>query len=403
MDVREGRPVPETCSVGTAARNLLSARQPVSPFADPPPTAEVLSVSEVGGAFALTALQPEWNALLADSDDQVFYRSELLQAWVRHFAPSSPLRVLIARSRSGRLEAALPLLWGRTLSLGLPARILHAPSNIHTCRFDLVARDGAAAARALFAHLASDPSWDVLRLPNVPDGGQAWHLQRVALEAGFPVGTWQAHRSPYARLPSSVEALRQKWGKDLRASLRRRRRRLDERGQITVECFTGGPELEERLGECFAVEASGWKGRCGTAVLNQPRVRRFFWDVARAAQAHGYLCLYLLRLDGRPIAADFALRYRRRYLSFRAGYDERFATCSPGQLLTAASQEDCVRAGIEEFDLLGADLAWKRDWADQVRPHGWVFIFRDSRLGRALWRSKFQWLPSLKRWLTRGR
>ena len=60
---------------------------------------------------------------------------------------------------------------------------------------------------ALFAHLAADSSWDVLRLSDVPERGAAFALLEEAKAHGMPVGTWASVCSPYVLLPGSYEEL----------------------------------------------------------------------------------------------------------------------------------------------------------------------------------------------------
>ena len=124
---------------------------------------------------------------------------------------------------------------------------------------------GPLRVSSFFAYLAADKSWDMLKIMDVPAGGNAWHLYRAAEAAGFPVGAWESQRSPYLDLPSSHDKLLKPMNARFRANLRRRRRRLEDLGTVTVERVTGGAGLQERLDECFAIERKGWKGLDGNS------------------------------------------------------------------------------------------------------------------------------------------
>lgn len=388
---------------GPAPRNTLTRVLPASEVFDVPASSGRLRVEEVRTAEALAALREEWNQLLARANDQVFYRHEVLCAWLTHFAPTASLRVLTARGPHGRLCAVLPLLEGHGLCAGVPVRTLHSPTNAHSCRFDLVAEDAPAAGAAFLQHLQADPDWDLLRLEDVPHGGHAWSLQHAAEDAGLPVGSEPTMQSPYVLLPRSVPELQAGWSRNLRAGVRRRMKRLEEHGPVEVEQVRGGPRLTERLAEGFELERSGWKGHHGTAILQDPRTLGFYSQLAVEAASGGYLSLYFLRSHGRAIAFDFALGYGRRYLSLKPAYDERFGIFSPGQLLTAATLESLVTQGMEECDLLGHVTPCKQAWADRLRPHSRLLVFRGTRLGRTLAAARLRWLPSVKgtvrRWL----
>ncbi|WNG16327.1 GNAT family N-acetyltransferase [Cystobacter fuscus] len=358
-------------------------------------------VVEVTDRAAFMALEPEWNALVQATADEPFYRHEFFRIWIDDFAPEARLRVLTLRDGEGRLTAVLPLMAERASLYGVPARQLSATANPHSCRFDLVAREPAEAAAAFFAHLRADKGWDVLRLTDVPEGGAGWHLYEAAKGAGMPVGTWESLQSPYIPLPATWEAYQASLSSKFKANCRRRRRKLEEKGRVTVERVEGGLDLEAKLEEGFALEASGWKGQRGTAMAQDGRTRGFYSELARTAAYDGRLALYYLRLDGRAVAFQYSLEYGGRYFLLKPGYDETLGDCSPGQLLMEEVLRECIGRGLREFDFLGPDMSWKRDWTDQVRRHTWLYVFNDSAFGRALCAAKFRWAPAAREVMAR--
>lgn len=363
-----------------------------------------LRVQELSERAAFMALEAEWDALAERSGrDEPFYRHAFIRIWLDNFAPRSRLRILTARDGQGRLRAALPLMEERVLLYGVPVRQLSSTSDPHSCRFDLLADDGRAAGEAFFEHLRADRGWDVLRIRDVPGGGDAWHLHRAAREAGLPVGAWESLRSPYVPLPGTREALLARLHAKLKANLRRRRKKLEGYGRVALERAGGGLDLEARLEQGYALEQSGWKGRRGTAISQDPATRGFYSELAREAACRGELALYLLSAGGRPVAFQYGLEHGGRYFLLKPGYDERLKECSPGQLLMDEVLADCIARGLTELDFLGEDMAWKRDWTELVRVHTWLYVFRDSAIGRGLCAAKFRWLPTAREAMARWR
>lgn len=352
---------------------------------------------------AFMQMESDWNALVETTSDEPFYRHEFLRSWIDNFVPDARLKVLTGRDHAGRLVAALPLVAERGFFYGLPVRRLVSPTNVHSYRFDLIAADRRAAAGAFFRALARDDSWDVIRITDVPAGGNAWDLYREAAGAGFPAGAWESQRSPFIPLPPSYDLLEARLSRRFRSNLRRRRRRLEERGAISVEHVTGGDALEARLADCFALERSGWKGRQGTAAAQSRRTRRFYTGLAHQAARGDYLALSFLKVGGKPIAAQYGFSRRGVYSLVMTCYDEAFREFSPGHLLLEEVMKRSVARGLSEFDFLGCDLDWKLDWSRAVRSHHWFFIFRDNRVGRILQRAKFGWIPAVKERLQRWR
>jgi CelD/BcsL family acetyltransferase involved in cellulose biosynthesis len=234
----------------------------------------------------------------------------------------------------------------------------------------------------------------------VPDGGAGQALHAAATQAGLAAGRWPSICSPYITLPAASGDAIEFGSTKFRANLRRRRRRLNEQGKVTLERIDGGPSLQRQLEDGLRLEARGWKGSAGTAIVQDPATLGFYLALAHHAAARGMLRLWVMRLDGRAIAFHFALEHGGRYLLLKPAYDESLAACSPGQLLMQDVLADCLRRGLREFDFLGPDMPWKRDWTTATRGHAWLFAFRGWR-GRLLHALKFRMTPTARELLTR--
>lgn len=362
-----------------------------------------LSVNEAGDRGSFAGLEHEWNELAQACGDELFYRHEFVRVWIDNFASGQRLRVLLVREPSGRLVGALPLLERREVLYGVPLRQLIATANAHSCRFDLLARAPGPVSHALLEYLRADDRWDALRLVDVPEAGAGWALLSAAREQGFPSGSWSSLDSPYIELPASYEELSARQHPKFKANCRRRRKKLEGLGKVEFEKVTGGPMLDAALEEGFWLEQSGWKGSNGTAMAQARDTHGFYVELARTAKHYGALSLSFLRVDGRAVAFHFALEHGGRYLLLKPGYDEAISECSPGQLLMENVVADCIARGLRELDFLGPDMVWKRDWTDRSRRHGWIYLFRDSALGRALCGAKFRWAPRVRQWARKWR
>jgi CelD/BcsL family acetyltransferase involved in cellulose biosynthesis len=342
------------------------------------------------------ALEREWNALVVSHNNQLFLRHEFLRVWLESFAPEARLRVLTGRDDEGRLVAVLPLMMEASSLSGLPVRQAVSLANPHSCQFDMVAADPVAAGQAFLEHLAGRNDWDLLRVIDVPEGGQAWELQRAARAAGFPVGAWESQRSPYLGLPAGDDALSACVSAQARANVRRRRRQMDKQALVKVERLQSG-DVRQALDEFFAVERSGWKGRQGTACVQDERTRTFYMRLADIAVERQWLSFFRLVLGDRTIAFHFGLVYGGRYLLPKLGYDEEFRDLSPGLVLMYEAISDCVSRQLSSVEFLGSDDEWKLRWSRTVRQHHWLYVFRNDIRGRLMQRAKFVWGPWVKR------
>ena len=366
------------------------------------PLGRWLCVEELEHRRAIMALESVWSALAAQEEEPGPF---FLPVWFAVQAaalarPPRSLRLLVAHDR-GRLVAALPLLVEERRVAGLRLRVLRSLSDDHSQRFDLVA-EGDTAVAALWRHLAADPSWDVVELREVPEGSRrAGRLHELAREAGYPVSVWPSLRSPYLPLASTVEEFEARLDAKFRANLRRRRRNLEKLGAVELERVTA-PEaaaagaLDAALDEGFALEKGGWKGTEGTAIACDPELLRRYRALAHVFARRGELSLHFLRVGGRRVAFHFAIERGGTYYLLKPGYDETLRQHGPGHLLVWEVARALIRRGAREFDFLGNDMEWKRDWTQCGRNHAWLSIYRPTVRGRALHAWKTCAVPLLR-------
>lgn len=360
-----------------------------------------IEVTSLRGGSAIAATEEEWRRLHgAATRPEPFLHPGWIRIHLASFEDEAAFRLVVVR-RNGRLVALLPLVEEAARWRGLAYRRLRSASGVHSCRFDLLAEEGeeGAAVPAIFEHLDA-LRWDVLELRDVPAGGRAERLVAHARERGFPVGAWESMRTPYIVLPDERAELHARLSSKFRANLRRRRRRLGEGGRISFSRSTrADPEWLERF---YRLEAAGWKGRRGTAIAADPRTRAFYDRLAAWAAEEGILSLASLDREGEPVAMHFGLAGEGVVYLPKPAYDERFASCSPGQLLMEEVLGDAIDRGMGVFDFLGPQMDWKMDWTDRLLPHSWHFVHRPTPRGKALYLARRKIGPWIARLLARG-
>jgi CelD/BcsL family acetyltransferase involved in cellulose biosynthesis len=346
-----------------------------------------------GGAELVERLAGDWARLCAEGMcNDPFLRPEWFTALTRHF--SMPLEVFTLR-RHGRIEAILPVAYGRGHIHGLPARKMNAAFNLNSQRFDLVHTPDETIRRQLLRELwqsiRSRQGWDVLEFRLVRDEAWLADLVRTAEQDGFLTGTWPMGSAPYISVPKpdangSIDQFfsgpRKKFAKDLE----RRYRRLAEIGSVRVE--RSNDYSAKLIDQYLQLEQAGWKGRAGTAAVQDPRAAALHHDFAKAVAATRDLAAYQLWFDDLLIAMNINVRGGGRLVHWKTSYNEDFSRFSPGNLLFRELLADAAREGIDEIDLLCPEVPYKREWATGSREHSALFVFRPSFLGRLahLWK-----------------
>ena len=131
--------------------------------------------------------------------------------------------------------------------------------------------------------------------------------------------------------------------------------------------------------------------RGGSDALNTCRLVDFHDEWTRLALARGWLRLFVLRLDGRPAAVLYGLRYSKTFYFYQSGFDPGCSKRSIGLVTLGLSIRHAIEEGASEYDMLHGDEAYKFHWAQSVRrlirlelhpPNGRGLLCRGARTVR---------------------
>jgi CelD/BcsL family acetyltransferase involved in cellulose biosynthesis len=323
------------------------------------------------------AARREVDEVLAASWDQLADRVGVAPftrpGWLRPWAEAArvPLEALTAWS-GPRLTGVVPVVSRR--------HRLFTPADWHTPWLEAVAEDDAA--RRLLASALAGEGRSRVTIDFVLAGEPTADSAAAALSAaGYRLYPRTRLESPYVPLEGTWEDYLGSLTAHRRSELRRRTRRLEAAGRLAREVHLGGDRLPALLEEAFAVEAAGWKGRKGTAILSNPAIATFYRRVAAWAAERGWLRLAFLRLDGRPLAFDLAFEAEGRHYLLKTGYDPAFTSLSPGLLLRLHMLERAFRLGLQSYEFCGAAEPWKLEWARATRPVVVIEAYRPTPAG----------------------
>lgn len=319
--------------------------------------AELERIEWSRGETALDVFDDEWENL-AGRQANPFGRSDWLTPWYLAFGDGLSPEVC-------RIWRGNELVGGLALMRKSRARTV-AMANVHTPVLAVLHADEDALA-ALGSAVAEAHRGSVT-LCSVPLGEPALSaFGQAASSAGRMALTEPTHVSPLVETRGSFEEYRATmsgW-----STLERRARkaaREHDVSVVTIEVPEGGTAFLE---EGLAVEASGWKGERGTAILSQPETAAFYREMAARFSRRGELALSALRLDGTLVAFDLALLFGNRYWMLKTGYLESFRHLTPGLVLRRAVVERCFELGLDSHELLGDDHPWKRTFSTSERRH----------------------------------
>jgi hypothetical protein len=191
----------------------------------------------------------------------------------------------------------------------------------------------------------NSPIWAALQ--SIPRG----YMFKTGLEASYSVIDVQGNFPDYLS----------KLG-NLRRNLVRYRKRLSEKGSVSVELRKGDDVDEEFLAAFLKLEAAGWKGRNGTAILSDSNQTEFYSTLIRNLIKHGRCEWHILRVDSRVIAAGIGVQCRGALMLPKIAYDEEFSDCMPGNLLSEEVIKDAFeRPDVTEINHM-SNASWHNSW-----------------------------------------
>ncbi len=341
MAVRASADQPPAVALDSAASAIASARR------------AVLADRYAANSFAvewrdLTQLAPivdEWRALAARSlEPNVFYEPAFALAAASVFGRHAGAMLVWSGTEPRRLLGFFPArVEKRRYGIGLPVLVgwthPYAPFGM-----PLVEREAAEPITAAWlAHLAADTTLPgLLLLPYLPvDSPFAAALEAIGRRAQMPNADFDRHeRAQLAPTGDRSRYVEESLSKHHHKELRRCWRRLTEIGAVLLTTATEPAAVAVAIDDFLALEASGWKGRAGTAAAGRPGLDNFMRAAVGNLAAEGKVSIDSMRIDGRSIATTIVLRTGSCAWFWKIAYDEDFGRFSPGVILSAVITDE---------------------------------------------------------------
>jgi CelD/BcsL family acetyltransferase involved in cellulose biosynthesis len=257
---------------------------------------------------------------------------------------------------AGRLIGLMPVVpMSRAYKIPLPALVSGHPYS--TLCTPLLDRDMAHDAAAQLMQAARDEGAHALILREISlDGAAMKAFDEVLRGEALRPRVLQSHlRACLDATRDAEELLREALGKKKLKELRRQRHRLAEYSATRFEVARRPEAVAAALETFLRLEASGWKGKRGTALLQDDGDAAFIRRAAPALAANRQCEIVTLHADIMRVAAAIVLRHQDRAFYFKLGIDERFAKFSPGvQLTLDLTRHLCADPAIAAVDSTAA-------------------------------------------------
>lgn len=288
--------------------------------------------AQAGGA---NVFAQDWfmEAALRQSDDG---RDALLAVVSQGHGPWLGVMPLMAQFRFGRWPARIWHSWSATNQfLGTP---LVAAQSVDIFWESLLAFLDTRPGGAILLHFEKFDADDPVSIA----------LFDRCKQEGRAVHTIQCVERPAHRAGDDAEA---RSDAKMQGRLRSLSRRLEsDHGPVAVTMLEPGEPCTSWIDAFLAMEASGWKGRMGSALRSSAATEALFRTVIARGHANGGARLCSLSAGGRVIAMSCWFETANWGHGFKMSFDEDYRAYAPGQLLMRDISDGIRRRADLSFD-----------------------------------------------------
>lgn len=175
----------------------------------------------------------------------------------------------------------------------------------------------------------------ILVLPDLRmEGPFARMIKAIALSRNLPLTVADIHQRPMLESYEDGETyLKQTLATNHLREMRRQWRQIEKLGSLTYSVARQPQDIRLRMEEFLALEASGWKGRKRSALVNDRYRAAFAREAVNNLGAIDAVRIHTLDLDGAAIASLVVFITAGEAYTWKTAYNEDLARFSPGKLL----------------------------------------------------------------------
>jgi CelD/BcsL family acetyltransferase involved in cellulose biosynthesis len=332
----------------------------------------MLKVREITDFSEFESLRDIWNQLLQKSiDNDVFSTWEWIWCWWKHYGKERKLRILIAEE-NGEISGIAPLMLSKYnfLHLGKIHKIEFIGTPASDYNSFILIKDEKECLNLFLSKLIEFSDWNLLELKDIRENTiSANTLQDTGANQFSRLRIKVGTVCPYISLPKSIELFSDSFGRNMRRNLRKRMRKLRKAYKVEVITHRDFNSVEEAMQKFFSLHQKRWRSKGKQGAFASEAFRGFHLELAKTLEQKGWLALYFLTADDKPVATVYSFDYNNKKYGYLTGFDPEFGRYGVGNLLKKYVAEDCIKNGFKEYDLMRDFEPYKADWATDVRAN----------------------------------
>jgi CelD/BcsL family acetyltransferase involved in cellulose biosynthesis len=158
---------------------------------------------------------------------------------------------------------------------------------------------------------------------------------------------------------------------------------LARTGDIRIEWIREPDRLKEVLPDVIKISSSSWKKQTNLT-LDQPLPGAFIHKLSELTAKKGWLSIWLLYLDEKPIASEYQLTYMGYNYALRADFDDSYSKLSPGTYMNWQILQKLFDSSHTHYYLGRGDNSYKLRWTNTAETMPALVMYGKTSRGRIL-------------------
>jgi len=323
----------------------------------------------------VASVREDWDDLAQRCPDAFAFQTfEWALSWWSTFGADAQPLILTVRAGT-RLVGLAPLMVLDRGMLGRSRRVIQFMASHYGDFLNiLLDPEFPLALEQIMGYLYSlDSEWDLIYMTDV--SSESLLVGEAA--KWFGGGRFKTVFKPLYVAPTYCVGDPQQDRRILRKQHERRARKaLQRAGKMEkITCQT----VEEGLGrleQFFACHVARWENTDTPSEYRDPQQREHMRAVVRLLLPAGYLKIWVLLLDGEPLAFSFVVEFGKKLVLYRLAYDLAYAKLSPGAVLNMMMFEYAITNHLTEVCLGVGDEGYKKRFSNAARQTYEMRIYR---------------------------
>ncbi len=329
------------------------------------------SVRVISSTSEFDGLEEPWNKLLDQADSTIYQTFEWQRTWWEYFAQSSDSLFILLFESDNNIIGIAPL-YRRTKKIFGTAPVVHIQfiANGLSDYIDCIIQSGYEEIiykefiRFLQSHARE---WDVLDIEDVNESSAIiTSFLPLLKNAGIRTYQYQGNVCPQIALPAAGEPLAKSMGPSKSDHFKRKFKRLQQSFNATVEVIQHETDdIRKGIDHFARIHGERWNSLGYPSAFDDEHQKVFHEEFSKKFARRGWLRMYFLNVDEKPVAVSFTFHYNKRVYMYHSNAhgSEEVMKCSPGFLIRNIAMVGGINEGLSIFDYLRGDEPYKyKEW-----------------------------------------